>query len=378
MGDSARISILTSAPSGDAVFTLYGHAAFRVSDLGNGIDYVFNYGIFDFDRPHFLYRFARGYTDYILGVTHYPSYLAEYRARSSDVTEQFLNLNPLERQRIWHALSLNALPEHRTYRYNFFFDNCATRLPALLERHIDGQIIYPLPPTNPTFRQMINRCTARHPWLTFGCDLALGAPADRTASPHEQMFLPQYLQQAIAGAAIRTAAGETRPLVLTENVIPCPSPAAPTAFREPVFSPLYVCWMIFGIALLVSLWEWRYRRRGKIFDTLLFLSAALGGSIIFFLCFFSEHPAVRPNWSLLWLNPMYWISLCLLFVRRPWVRICFAAIAGFLLLVLLAWNSIPQYLNPAFLPLLLSLCLRSLTPVIRKNTDHPPSHSGTT
>jgi hypothetical protein len=375
LGDSARISILTSSPSDDAVFTLYGHAAFRVTDPDNGIDHVFNYGIFDFDRPHFIYRFARGYTDYILGITHYGSYLAEYQARRSDVTEQFLNLTPHERQRIWDALCNNALPENRTYRYNFFFDNCATRLPAVLERYLDGQIVYTLPETGLTFRQMINRCTACHPWLTFGCDLALGAPADRIATPREQMFLPEYLKQALTGAIVRTADGEDRPLVFAENFIPSLSGKTMT-FRKSIFSPIRVCWMFFGIALLVSLWGWRCRKRGLVFDILLFLVAALGGTVIFLLSFFSEHPAVRPNWSLAWLNPLYWISFCLLFVHRLWVRIYFAVTACFLVFFLLAWNSIPQYLNPAFLPLTLTLILRSLMLFIRKK-DHPQSRSGT-
>ncbi|MDR2791778.1 MAG: DUF4105 domain-containing protein [Tannerellaceae bacterium] len=362
LGEDARISLLTSAPSDEEVFTLYGHAAFRVTDLAQGIDCVFNYGIFDFSRPHFIYRFARGHTDYILGVNLYASYRREYESRGSSLTEQILNLTADERQRIWYALCYNALPANRTYRYNFFFDNCATRLPALLERYVDGEILYSPAEGQLSFRRMINFCTRRHPWLTFGCDLALGAPADRIATPHEQLFLPEYLRAAFSEATIRTPTGDVRPLVLAEEVCLGTSLKAEAEQSSPL-SPTLVSWALFGLTLLISLHEWFRRRRYPVFyrtfDALLFFTAALGGTVLLFLSLFSEHPALWPNWSLAWLNPLYWMSFGLLFVRRRGVRVYFAVPAALLTAVLLGWYFIPQYFNPAFLPLAFTLWMRS-------------------
>ncbi|UKI45682.1 MAG: DUF4105 domain-containing protein [Phocaeicola vulgatus] len=118
--EGLQISLLTSSPYEGEVFTVYGHAALRVKDDAHKLDYVFNYGIFSFSQPHFIYRFAKGETDYMLGACRYSDYMIEYQMRGSSVTEQKLNLSPEESQRLWLALSVNYEPQNRTYRYNFF------------------------------------------------------------------------------------------------------------------------------------------------------------------------------------------------------------------------------------------------------------------
>jgi hypothetical protein len=101
LSNDATVSVLTCAPYEEEVFTVYGHAAMRVKDKANNIDFVFNYGIFSFDKPNFIYRFAKGETDYELGVEDYRDYIIEYEMRGSDVTEQELNLTQPEKQHIW-------------------------------------------------------------------------------------------------------------------------------------------------------------------------------------------------------------------------------------------------------------------------------------
>gem|GEM_PF-4059010 len=183
LSEEARISLMTSAPYDEEVFTVYGHAALRIYDPKQNIDYIFNYGIFDFSKPNFIYRFAKGETDYKLGVADFQDYVIEYQMRGSDITEQVLNLTQEEKEHIWDALLINYRPENRVYRYNFFFDNCATRPAAILEKEINGSVDYQYPYQSQTFRDLINYCTRNHPWLTFGCDLALGSPTDREATP---------------------------------------------------------------------------------------------------------------------------------------------------------------------------------------------------
>ena len=194
LSDEAQISILTAAPSDDEVYTVYGHTAIRVKDTLRKLDTVFNYGIFDFSKPNFIYRFTKGETDYKLAAYNFSHYIIEYQMRGSEVTEQVLNLTPEETHKIWNALITNVQPENAVYRYNFFFDNCATRPVAIVEEQVDGKVQYNNPPEPQTFRDLINYCTRNHPWLTFGCDLALGSPTDRIATPHEMMFLPLYLK----------------------------------------------------------------------------------------------------------------------------------------------------------------------------------------
>ncbi len=204
LSEEARISLMTSAPYDEEVFTVYGHAALRIHDPKQNIDYIFNYGIFDFSKPNFIYRFAKGETDYKLGVADFQDYVIEYQMRGSDITEQVLNLTQEEKEHIWDALLINYRPENRVYRYNFFFDNCATRPAAILEKEINGNVDYQYPFQSQTFRDLINYCTRNHPWLTFGCDLALGSPTDRKATQHEMLFLPPYLKEASAKGFIHS------------------------------------------------------------------------------------------------------------------------------------------------------------------------------
>ena len=145
LSEEARISLMTSAPYDEEVFTVYGHAALRIYDPKQNIDYIFNYGIFDFSKPNFIYRFAKGETDYKLGVADFQDYVIEYQMRGSDITEQVLNLTQEEKEHIWDALLINYRPENRVYRYNFFFDNCATALPRSWKRRSTGASIISIP-----------------------------------------------------------------------------------------------------------------------------------------------------------------------------------------------------------------------------------------
>ena len=140
LSKDAEISLLTVSPSEDEVYTVYGHTALRVRDASKKLDTVFNYGIFDFSKPNFIYRFAKGETDYRLAAQYTRDFLIEYEMRGSEVTEQILDIDSAGKARIWEALMINNRPENRVYRYNFFFDNCATRPAAIIEKLAGGKI----------------------------------------------------------------------------------------------------------------------------------------------------------------------------------------------------------------------------------------------
>jgi hypothetical protein len=366
LSERAQISLLTCSPADDAVYALYGHTALRVYDPDAEIDWVFNYGIFDFSRPYFIYRFAKGETDYMVRAYHFSHYLMEYVQRGSEVYEQVLGLLPEEKERLWQALVFNERPENRIYRYNFFFDNCATRPAAIIESHIGGMIEYPPQVEQTTFRQAINFCTRNHPWVTFGCDLVLGAPTDRTMTLKESFFLPAYLKEAFDRAEI-VRHGVMRPLVIKSHAL---SAETRTPEESPLFltSPL-VC---FTLVFLIIAWlTWQERRKKTCFgwvDVTLFFIAGIAGCILFFLSFISVHPCIFPNISLLWLHPFH-LAGALLFSAKKFNRpalfyhcINFAAI----LEMLIAWIFITQHFNIAFIPLIASLWLRSGWALIKK------------
>ena len=118
--DSVEFSLLTCQPH-DEVYSLYGHTAIRYHELRpGGLDWAFNYGVFDFKKPHFVARFVFGLTDYELGAYPYKYFVKEYRRFGSMVTEQVLNLTDEEKMALHDALAINLRPENKIYRYNYF------------------------------------------------------------------------------------------------------------------------------------------------------------------------------------------------------------------------------------------------------------------
>ena len=230
-----------------------------------------------------------------------------------------------------------------------------------------GKIDYNIPFKQQTFRDLINYCTRNKPWLTFGCDLALGSPTDRIATPHEMMFLPPYLKEAFGTATITGADGSRKELVsstktlingLTDDVKP------DTGF----FTPLVCCWAFFLVVLAVTFVEWRHKSYFRIVDCILFFTAGIAGIVLFFLSFVSTHPCVCPNWNIIWLQPFDLAAVILFTVKKLRKAAYYYHFINFaaLTLMLAGWLFIPQHLNTAFIPLVMSLWLRSGYGVYRK------------
>ncbi|MDR1331697.1 MAG: DUF4105 domain-containing protein [Tannerella sp.] len=359
LSDGAQVSLLTCSPSDRAAYTLYGHTAVRVRDTA-GVDYVFNYGIFDFSKPNFVYRFTRGETDYMLGVYRYEDFIIDYQMRGSEVYEQRLNLLPHEKNALCQALFLNAQPENRVYRYSFFYDNCSTRPAALIERVVDGRIEYGEYAAGPAFRDVINKCTRAQPWLTFGCDLVLGMPADRVMTRAESFFLPANVKEAFARAQIVGGDGASRPLVSSAGAVVEAVPDDEPARRNP-FTPLLCSSLVFALAAGLTVAERRAGWYCRWFDVSLLTVAGLAGCLLYFLCFVSVHRGIWPNVSVVWLHPLHLAGAVCIAVKRFGRAAYYYHSVSFVALLALSagWIFVPQHLNVAFVPLMATLLLRS-------------------
>ena len=366
LSPAAQISLLTSSPSDENSYKLYGHTALRVSDPEVRLDVVFNYGIFDFTKPNFIYRFAKGETDYMVRAYRFNDYIFEYIERGSEVYEQVLNLLPEEKELLWQALVHNELPENRVYRYNFFFDNCATRPVVMIENNIKGTIIYAPQTNHPSFRDAINYCTRYNSWYTFGCDLVLGIPTDRTMTLKETFFLPDYLKEAFDKAEI-IHDGVAEPLVIKRNILSEKTKELEQKLPFPA-SPLSCFTLLFILTLILTWSEWRRKKYFRLVDCVLFFVAGVAGCIIYFLSFLSVHPSIFPNISLLWLHPFHFIGVFFFSVKKLnkmayWYHfINFAAIS----VMSVVWFFVPQHFNIAFIPLIAVILLRSGWALIRK------------
>ena len=152
----ATISILTCNPGKD-VYSMYGHTAIRISDPAQNLDAVYNYGVFSFDSPNFMYRFAKGQTDYLMVGQKFSSFIPEYEQDQRSVYEQVLNLSQEGKNRLFQALIKNARPENREYRYNFFIDNCATRVRDMIEHNAGVQVRFTENHPTESYRDLIKK-----------------------------------------------------------------------------------------------------------------------------------------------------------------------------------------------------------------------------
>ena len=103
MDKDLTISLITCYP-GEEIYELCGHSAVRVR--GDGIDSVWNYGIFDFNQPNFVYRFVKGETDYRGASYPFHYFMPEYVHSGRKVVEQDLNLTPEEAKRMLELLRI--------------------------------------------------------------------------------------------------------------------------------------------------------------------------------------------------------------------------------------------------------------------------------
>lgn len=306
-----QVSILTCSP-GEQVYELFGHTALRVVDEQRGVDAVFNYGLFSFDEPNFIWRFVLGETDYLLGATDYCYFIAEYAERGSGVTEQVLNLDSLQTAALIRSLTLNAMPQHRKYRYNFLFNNCTTKARDKIVEALGGDagIEYATASMGDslTFRDIIHIYTAGCPWYQLGMDMLLGAPADEIAARSGAQFAPFVLMDELSDATI-VGTQAARPLVAAQHQLLVEQPRTVTRNN---LTPFNVALLLLLFTFVVMLCERRSKRSFLLWDVFLMMLQGLAGCVLLFMVLFSQHPAVGCNWLLLWLNPVPLILLPLL------------------------------------------------------------------
>ena len=328
--DSVEISLLTCQPH-DEVYSLYGHTAIRYHDLRpGGFDLAFNYGVFDFKKPHFVARFVFGLTDYELGAYPYKYFLEEYRRFGSMVTEQVLNLTAEEKLILHEALAMNLRPENKIYRYNFFYSNCTTKARDIIENCINGKIEYAgREDYTPSYREMVHGMTRNNPWARFGNDLLLGIKADFKTDLRQQEFLPGNLLYDFDHAQIYSE-GTYRPLIKERRIA---VPAGVQIVQEGFpLTPLSCAAVLLAIGLVIFFIEWRKKRVFIVWDVLLMLAVGTFG-IVLTLMLFSQHPTVSLNLQIILLNPLPLLFLWPVIRRRQTRYWAISAILAVLFLI---------------------------------------------
>lgn len=300
LSDSTTVSLITCRP-GDEIYNAFGHTAIRIYDPENKVDWLFNYGMFSFDEPNFLIKFLKGKLEYWLGIEGYRAFANNYSNQRRSVLEQKLKLDKDQKSRLFQALRENARPANRRYLYDFFFDNCSTRPRDMLSKHITGIDFSESPHPSLTFRQLLDQYTVGHNWADFGIDLIIGKIADRKASRTEQMFLPEYLY-----FYMNFAKQNGRKIVSSERLLLDYEKEAKRRTSSSFISPVLIAilLLLFEIYLFLRFRK-NHERWVKIYDGFWFTFLSLGGLLILFMWFGTDHIATKDNLNILWLHPLY-------------------------------------------------------------------------
>lgn len=355
LSEDSQISILT-CDSGQDLYSSFGHSAFRVRDSANGINWVYNYGTFDFNTPNFYYKFAKGKLLYSLSVSTFSDFLFTYEMENRWVKEQLLNLSKEEKNELFRFLENNRKPQNRDYKYDFLFDNCATKLPEVLKKVLGNDIQFHGEhlKNNFSFRDLIHQNLLTNSWSSFGIDLALGSVIDREAAPEEYMFLPKYVRLQMQNTSL-----DGMPLVLRErSVLEYSDKRFHNNFGT---SPLFWLLLLLLFTLTISYIDLRNGTRSRWLDFFLFLTTGVAGLLIFFLWFMTDHSATAINFNILWAFPFN-IAACYFLLRKDripkWMGKYILMLLVLMTITLLLWIFQIQHFSPLISVVFATLGLR--------------------
>lgn len=296
LSPEAEISILTVGP-GTSLNDAFGHSGFRIKDTSNRIDVVYGYGEYDFDAPNFYLKFAQGKLNYLISKTDFTRFFQVYNYYNRSIKEQVLNLSLDEKQKLYNYLINNYKPENRPYLYEFFYDNCATKIKDVTNITLNNNIVFNNPKDfeNATFRTLIQNNLKKNSWGSLGIDLALGSIIDRKATPEDHMFLPKNIYKFFENAII----GNTnKPLVKKSQVLY--SKKASNQSSQFLISPLFILGLISLFIFYITYKDYKNTQRTKWLDVILFAVTGLIGIMVLLLWFATDHTGTHQNYNLLW------------------------------------------------------------------------------
>jgi len=357
--DSSRlqVSLITCAP-GAELYSVFGHTALRIVDTAANTDIIYNYGTFNFDDPDFYSKFVRGKLMYFLSQQSFPDFLYEYAYFKRGVTEQVLQLSPAEKKEIQHSLFDNVREENRYYKYDFLYDNCATRLRDIIFKTNKENAFEPsaFAENGTSFRDYLHNYLSRAEmqWTTLGIDLLLGIGADKTMTTVECMFLPDYLAQGVSLAIKGKAKLVERDQVNLPNAQELP-------VKLPFWKTPLFCFSILSFLVILPSF---LRSKGmvsfqSIMDRVIFVVSGLLGLVLLFTWFGTDHQSFANNINLLWAMP---INLLVAFgLNRPqqWLKKYLRYYSLLLLVLMVAVLLHPGIINFGLYPLILVLSFRS-------------------
>jgi len=352
--ESTEISVLTCDP-GTQIYSLFGHSALRIKNPVNGHDLVVNWGLFEFSESQFQfgYDFAKGRLKYYMGIQLMSNFMIEYRRAKRGVREQVLNLGDQEKYQIIQLLEENYKPENRKYKYEFFYDNCSSRLRDIIKKVFNENInFYQSPKSNKfTFRETIHKYLESFPWLKLGIDLVLGKKIDVLVSNENLMFLPLNVEQIFDQSLVENN-GAKKNLIKSKNTLVESFENKNELSNIGIYS-----WILLGITLVLIVFK--LEKALGFWSSLNLFIVGLLGIILVFMWIGTDHNATKMNFNLLWASPFHFILIYCL-IKGCWNNFTYWYLILSLLLIfttILFWFTLTQEFNSFVKPIILELVI---------------------
>ncbi|MYA42577.1 MAG: DUF4105 domain-containing protein [Gemmatimonadetes bacterium] len=251
-GSSLSVHLLTMEP-GDAIWELFGHNALVISDRATGYAQAFHYGLFNRFSEGFYFRFLKGRMMYGTAAVQPDRLIAAYRAQNRRVWSQELDLEPRQKAEMLRLLETAVLPENMRYRYEYYLNNCSTKLRDVIDVVLDGQLQRATDgsATGTNWREQTRRLTAADPFGYVGIDLLLGPMGDEPTNRWQEMWIPMKLRDTVGGLWVNRSDGSRVRLVGSE-VLLVNSDRSQEAAGAPSVIPLFLlCGMLVALLLLL-------------------------------------------------------------------------------------------------------------------------------
>ena len=307
-GANLEVSLVTYGP-GDTYWERFGHDAIELRDTVSGEAVTFNYGVFDFDEKGFLLHFAAGHMHYLMDAAPTEVDQRYYMDVGRSVTRQQLAFTAAQAADLRDFLLWNLRPENVRYDYDYYANNCATRVRDALDQALGGRLKKQLEalPASMTYRQQTARLMSQQSWLMLILDLGLGPYADQPLTAWQESFLPMVLQTAIRNVTVPGADSGTHPLVLDEQLLSPNRLDPPPAQSPDLRLPLGLAGLAFALLLVAT------RRFAPmvyaVLGSLYLVLAGLVGIALLVLWTLTTHHSAWANANLLLFNPLAFLLL---------------------------------------------------------------------
>lgn len=328
LGPNAEVLLVTIGP-GALIWERFGHNGLWIRDPENGIDRIYHWGLFDFQANNFWPKFLKGYMDYSIGSIDSSSFFQFNMENDRDIWLQEINLDADQKNTLLAFLEKNDSEGNRIYRYDYYLDNCSTRVRDVLD-HVLGGVINRASVdkgSGKTFRSNTRRLLQSVPLAYLGIHLGLGRPADDEISLWKDMFTPMSLRRHLNKIQLPDGA----PLVLSDKFI-----FNSTKIKEPKHLKSYLSFYLpvsasFGVFLALQGYLMIVRRKIvcvslAVFGVLWSLLSGLTGTVILIAWFFTDHHFLSWNENFLQFNPLSLIlagCFFILLVRRRLPKFAF-------------------------------------------------------